>query len=550
MAPTRRESGPGKPWVTSFSRKLEWTYVESQESIGQGSFGVVRTATARSVSGDSFVGVWSPCVGEEVVVKHVQKAKVAAFKEVVAMEIKVFKQLTSHPGFPKLYDVFEDRDSVLLVMEYCRGGELTDAIATLKYLSEACIASVFQRVISAVAYMHSKELIHRDLKPANFLLAVEAASAEEFAAARVCCADFGLAQGVDEETKLSDTSGTLNFMAPEQLGKSTYKGKPADVWSCGCILFMLLSGRLPFEGPNRNIVQTKIRGAMLAFEPADVWQQVSDSAKDLIRKMMALDWETRLTAEQVLDHPWFDECANQCDSMKALDSTVVTHLQAFQKWNAVKKGLTFQLAKHLASLTLEGDKGDKGVASRLLKRRLTNRQRRQSSTHGLEREASGAEEAPASSPPMADDKCEKLQARMVQLRGIFDSLDTEGTGVLNQEQLKEAMNRLGFKMEDSDAVELIESLDANGNHLLDYEEFLAGTLRLQIHEHNSMLETILAKHDYNDNGLIHIDDLRQVLNVTTDDDEECLQAFVSGLEMDADGNLEYMEFLHVFLQDE
>jgi Ca2+-binding EF-hand superfamily protein len=84
----------------------------------------------------------------------------------------------------------------------------------------------------------------------------------------------------------------------------------------------------------------------------------------------------------------------------------------------------------------------------------------------------------------------------------------------------------------------------------DYEEFLAGTLRLQIHEHNSMLETILAKHDYNDNGLIHIDDLRQVLNVTTDDDEECLQAFVSGLEMDADGNLEYMEFLHVFLQDE
>jgi len=89
---------------------------------------------------------------------------------------------------------------------------------------------------------------------------------------------------------------------------------------------------------------------------------------------MALDWETRLTAEQVLDHPWFDECANQCDSMKALDSTVVTHLQAFQKWNAVKKGLTFQLAKHLASLTLEGDKGDKGVASRLLKRRLTNRQ--------------------------------------------------------------------------------------------------------------------------------------------------------------------------------
>jgi hypothetical protein len=91
---------------------------------------------------------------------------------------------------------------------------------------------------------------------------------------------------------------------------------------------------------------------------------------------MSLDWETRLTAEQVLDHPWFDECASRSGSMKALDSTVVTHLQAFQKWNAVKKGLTFQLAKHLAKiqLTQEGDKGDKGVASRLLHRRLSYRQ--------------------------------------------------------------------------------------------------------------------------------------------------------------------------------
>lgn len=540
------------PWVTSFSRKLEWTYVEAQEQIGQGSFGVVRTATARSVSGDSFVGVWSPFVGEEVVVKHVQKAKVAAFKEVVAMEIKVFKMLTSHPGFPKLYDVFEDKDSVLLVMEYCRGGELTDAIATLKHLSEACIASVFQRVVSAVAYMHSRELIHRDLKPANFLLAVRATSAEEFHTARVCCADFGLAQGVDEETKLSDSSGTLDFMAPEQLGKSTYKGKPADVWSCGCILFMLLSGRLPFEGPSRQIVQTKIRGAMFQFEPVAAWEKVSDSAKDLIRKMMSLDWEHRLTAEEVLDHPWFEECASQGEasaSCRSLDSTVVTHLQAFQKWNAVKKGLTFQLAKHLATLTLEGDNGDKGVASRLLHRRLSNRQRRMSSQHTSEGGVM-ADEAAAYSPPLPPLCDEKLQARMVQLRGIFDSLDTEGTGVLNQEQLKEAMNRLGFKMGDSDAGELIESLDANGNHLLDYEEFLAGTLRLQIHEHNSLLETILKKYDINDDGRIHIDDLRQVLSVTTDDDEECLQAFIGSLEMDDMGNLDYMEFLHVFSQDE
>jgi len=117
-----------------------------------------------------------------------------------------------------------------------------------------------------------------------------------------------------QETKLSDTSGTLNFMAPEQLGKSTYKGKPADVWSCGCILFMLLSGRLPFEGPNRNIVQTKIRGAMLAFEPADVWQQVSDSAKDLIRKMVRRFALSRSIALSLPTHvnPCGPSCPRPC----------------------------------------------------------------------------------------------------------------------------------------------------------------------------------------------------------------------------------------------
>ena len=145
----------------------------------------------------------------------------------------------------------------------------------------------------------------------------------------------------------------------------------------------------------------------------------------------------------------------------------------------MKKGLTFQLAKHLATLTLEGDNGDKGVASRLLHRRLSNRQRtlsrpsccpysfivckhepaegqgspgergnrdtgRMSSQHTSEGGVM-ADEAAAYSPPLPPLCDEKLQARMVQLRGIFDSLDTEGTGVLNQEQLKEAMNRLGFK---------------------------------------------------------------------------------------------------------
>ena len=98
-----------------------------------------------------------------------------------------------------------------------------------------------------------------------------------------------------QDEKLEDSSGTLDFMAPEQLGKDPYKGKPADVWSLGCILYMLLCGKLPFGDScdtDRGL-KIKIRGAMLDFSPHDIWGQISDSGKDLVKRLVR-----RMTLQQ------------------------------------------------------------------------------------------------------------------------------------------------------------------------------------------------------------------------------------------------------------
>ena len=93
---------------------------------------------------------------------------------------------------------------------------------------------------------------------------------------------------MSQDEKLEDSSGTLDFMAPEQLGKDSYKGKPADVWSLGCILYMLLCGKLPFGDScdtDRGL-KIKIRGAMLDFSPPDIWENVSENGRDLVKKLV------------------------------------------------------------------------------------------------------------------------------------------------------------------------------------------------------------------------------------------------------------------------
>jgi calcium-dependent protein kinase len=167
-----------------------------------------------------------------------------------------------HPNIIKLYEVFEDNRYIHLIMEMCTGGELFDRIleriTKKKLYTEREAASIFKQVMSAICYCHGQNICHRDLKPENLLLNTP----EEDASIKVI--DFGLSKIFsDQNHKMTTKVGTAYYVSPEVLA-GDYDEK-CDVWSAGVILYILLTGEPPFNGPNDNDIYKKILAKKFSF---------------------------------------------------------------------------------------------------------------------------------------------------------------------------------------------------------------------------------------------------------------------------------------------
>jgi len=155
-------------------------------------------------------------------------------------EIDILKNL-DHPNILRLYEVFEDKKFIYLVTEFCEAGELFDEIVKRQRFDERDAAIIIKQLLSAIAYCHSKSVCHRDLKPENILI-------DNKETLSIKLIDFGTSQKFDTEEKMELILGTAYYIAPEVL-KGEYDEK-CDVWSCGVILYILLSGSPPFNGKN------------------------------------------------------------------------------------------------------------------------------------------------------------------------------------------------------------------------------------------------------------------------------------------------------------
>ncbi|KAI3917561.1 hypothetical protein MKW98_021323 [Papaver atlanticum] len=216
----------------------------------------------------------------------------------VKLEVDIMKRLSGHPNIVNLKEVYEDANYVRLVMELCTGGDLYDFIQTCeaKRLSEFSARHLFQQLLLVIMYCHENGVIHRDLKPENILLATKGSYFS------IKLTDFGFATYIQPEEKLRGVFGTRFYIAPEILTGKEYN-QTADIWSAGVILYILLSGKVPFWGATEETTFDAIMAAKLHF-PSDPWDQISVSAKDLITKILSPYPTKRLTAPQILDHPW------------------------------------------------------------------------------------------------------------------------------------------------------------------------------------------------------------------------------------------------------
>ena len=264
-------------------RRLEQDY-EVRDLLGEGTAGSVRRAIHRQT-------------GEARAVKviRIQKrpfstALPGALADVQA-EAKILQGL-SHPYIVKLDDFYVADSAVYLVMELLAGGDLFDRIVQKGRYTETESRHVMRRVLAAIHYLHEMQnVVHRDLKPENILLVARNNDVQ------VKLTDFGLAKTVNDEG-CKTFCGTPQYFAPEVLrrqhtvkGRGRY-GKPADMWSLGVILYVLLSGTQPFED-----------GQTLDF-PDEFWSDVSQSAMDLVRLLLQPEPANRWTVLQACEHEW------------------------------------------------------------------------------------------------------------------------------------------------------------------------------------------------------------------------------------------------------
>eukprot|EP00727_Mastigamoeba_balamuthi_P004402 m51a1_g13960 putative myosin light chain (392) ;mRNA; f:952637-954663 len=263
-----RKKGAGEILIRArftSNAKLEDKY-DLREVIGCGA-----TATVyRAVEKDS---------GLKVAVKVIEKAKQEPGQvALLEREIAVMKKLR-HPNIVQLFDVYKTVETISIVMELIEGGELFDRIATRGRFMEKDAGFLFRQMLLAVQYMHQQNIAHRDLKPENVLLQYTSRGTE------IKISDFGLAKDFGIEA-MRTVCGSPDYVAPEVLFGNEY-GCPCDVWSLGVMLYVLLSGYLPFHDSSQSFEELydRISRADFSFDKP-IWDRVGEQPKEMIRIML------------------------------------------------------------------------------------------------------------------------------------------------------------------------------------------------------------------------------------------------------------------------
>uniref|UniRef100_A0A8C6UY26 non-specific serine/threonine protein kinase n=1 Tax=Neogobius melanostomus TaxID=47308 RepID=A0A8C6UY26_9GOBI len=294
----------------SFSGRFEDVYRLQEEVLGEGAYARVQTCI-------------NLITNKEYAVKIIEK-RPGHSRSRVFREVEMLYQCQGHSNILELVEFFEEEDKFYLVFEKLRGGSILAHIHKRQRFSEREACLVVQDIASALDFLHNKGMAHRDLKPENILCK----GADKISPVKIC--DFDLGSGIKLNSDSSPIStpelltpcGSAEYMAPEVVEafneEATIYDKRCDLWSLGVILYIMLSGYPPFVGrcggdcgwelgepchTCQNTLFESIQEGKYEFPEKD-WAHISSSAKDLISKLLVRDAKNRLSASQVLQHPW------------------------------------------------------------------------------------------------------------------------------------------------------------------------------------------------------------------------------------------------------
>eukprot|EP00811_Abedinium_folium_P024507 NODE_3443_length_2035_cov_6.303983.p1 GENE.NODE_3443_length_2035_cov_6.303983~~NODE_3443_length_2035_cov_6.303983.p1 ORF type:complete len:539 (-),score=151.43 NODE_3443_length_2035_cov_6.303983:308-1924(-) len=344
-----------------------------------------------------------------------------------------------HPHVARLVDVYESDDVLSLVMECMTGGELFDRIKKLRRFHHSEAAGAAEQMLLAINYIHAQNIVHRDLKLENFLY--ESADTNYLK-----LIDFGFSKIWAPNTKMALSCGTLSYVAPEVLCRS-YTNK-CDMWSFGVIVFTLLLGSLPFKGSDEESMIRSIKAGDYVIRP----NIISAEAKDFIERLLIVDANQRLSAEQALAHTWIKDrqSARMGDHV---NNDVIDALAEFGQASQFRRACMELCAWSLT----------------------------------------------------AEDRA--------QVREAFLEIDTDHSGAITLGEFKQCLEGK-FHLSDDDAIRAFQALDTNHSEKIHYSDFLAAMVSSRIKLHDDLLKETFRRFDADNSGFIDAANLKEILGDT------------------------------------
>jgi calcium-dependent protein kinase len=473
------------------SPRLPSDLYKKLEYIGEGSYGTV-------------IKVKPVYLNEERAMKIIKKTHLYYnVNEVdVQNEIKILKSL-DHPNIIKIYEFFSDAVNYYIVNEYCSEGDLHLKIQNFNHLTEDVVKNLMKQIFSAVAYLHSKGIIHGDLKLENILIdtsnyyeinqslkrsSLEGNVTEFDEYFDIKLIDFGCSKFFTKDQKLSDIIGTCLYIAPEVV-LNDYDEK-SDLWSCGVIMYILLSGKAPFYVKNYDEIMENIKKGKFTFD-FPIFKKVSKSAIDLIKLLLNYDPKKRITARQALNHSWFRKEFDEFNIIDLNYSQVV--LNNLKNFNAEQK---FQQAV----VTY--------IAHNLVKK-----------------------------------------AEMSNLRKIFSLFDKDNDGRISKIELKQAFSEVqGTILADIELDNIFKSIDHDNNGYIEYEEFLRATIDRDLLLSENNLKLAFNLFDLDQNGSISVDEIKTIIGGGRSIPDNVMMELLAEIEKTSDEEIDYHDFKKIMIK--
>jgi calcium-dependent protein kinase len=450
---------PGQ-FVKSIEEDIHHLY-EFREELGVGSYGRVVTGIHKKTR-------------ERRAIKIINKLAIHSdeLRKKIMTEVEIQRKL-DHPNIVKVFEFHEDEYNLYLVMELCTGGELLDSISRVNCLSEALTATYMKQILSALVYLHSLNIVHRDLKLENMLI-------EKPNSQVLKLADFGIATELKPGKFLSMLIGTMNYIAPEVV-KRKYNNQ-CDLWSAGVIMFILLSGTLPFKSSSKKKTLALIAEGKFSLDVGR-WELVSNEAKNFLRKLLEVDVKMRYSASNALLDPWL-MVAKAPEVRSSLLETTANNLKNFRETHKFQRAVI------------------RYIASQLLSQK---------------------------------DKAEYIS--------IFKSLDKTGTGKLTEEELIPYCKKIfGDSFTDEEIHSIMTRVDTDNSGYIDYSEFIAAAMDKKKLLSEEKLEATFKAFDRDHNGKITAQELKYFLESSIKIDISAYYRLIQQVDKNGDGEIDFQEF--------